>query len=1773
MRQFADYTLAETLYEGRETRVQRAIHVPSGERLVVKLPVLDPPSLHTMGRLLHEYQILCRLSAVPGVVQVRAMIKEAGSAALFLQDPNLRSLDRILAEQARLPLAAALRVALALCRVLEGVHATGIIHKDIKPQNILLNKDCSSVVLIDFGIASELAQEATEAGLPESLEGTLAYISPEQTGRTARGLDARTDLYSLGVTLFEMLTGQHPFEDNDALALVYAHLAKAPPALESLLPDIPSTVARLVERCLEKSPEKRYQTAKGLAADLERCLLLLSEHGRIEPFAIGQRDFSPKLQIPQTLVGREKESQAVTAAFERAAAGAVEVLLLGGPSGIGKTALVRAVYRDIAKAGRGHLLFGKHDQLGRAVPYAAIAQAFSGLMRSLAASPKPVFLAWRERLSQALGPLARVIADLVPELEWVMGTLPAVPTVPTEMAYNRLKLAWIDFLRAVTDASPPLVLFLDDMQWVDPASLELLKSILTSVGRQHLLVIAAYRDNEVEPSHPLWTLVLAIEKSGVQTTRLSVGPLSQTSVQKWLAATLSEDSARIQALAEVLSRKTQGNPFFLGQLLLEFHRQKQLRRDLEDGTWQWEKDAIARAEVTENVAELMRSKVGDLPECTQELLGKAACAGHSFRFDELVMLTELSPSQVEEELRPALLAELVVPSDGQYRAVQALAQAEQRGEISASYQFLHDRVQQAFYERIAPAQRAFTHLWIGRRLEARFHEQEGIQVASGRKLLELVRHLNLGAAALHSDTERKALARLNLQAAAAAKVNGSYRLQAALAEKGQELLEPRAWDKEPQLMAELAMERLEADHLLREFAEVHRRAQELLVLPLSPLTRLMIQELQVRTCVASGQYIEGERLGLAVLAERGMTYPATQQECIAQALQGAGTSHAWLEAHSEGFDLVPSDPSLEGLFLDALQVSMQVCIANGGNASLGAVVITRNVERTIEKAALTSVSPFFLSAFGCARSAFFADYRGDVRWAQSGLQAAMRLSSPCLPECAFIRAVYAAFEEPVEQTRRHYQTAQQVARASGSFQGTGWGLFGEIHYVDIWSGSPLDRIAAQEASQRDLMNRAGDFIGQLFFKLAADYVAFLRPTSFVRAALDAEWLTANSRSFEVMNTSSVAELARVLETHLFLAFGEYARALARAAEAEQFRFVLYGAPAVTDIPLWQGLAAAKCVTSALESAERASFLATLDHAIERFRYFSQGCAANFLHKLRLLEAEQARLSDKIGEAMAKYEEAITLARKERFLHIEALAAQYCAEFHLAAGRQRVAALYLHEARDAYTRWNALALVSFLEQKYSALLVPSSFADLSTDRTRTATSMTSTTGGVAIDVNTTVRAAQALARELDSERIVAELMRLVQENAGAQRAALLLAKEDQLSISALLSNSQVRAGLKEPLSASHPVALSVVQYILRSREDLVLGNASSDARFAQDPYLHAASIRSVLAVPLLHQGRLGGILYLEHETANAFPESRVHLLGVLAAQSAIALENARLYADLQAANIGLEAKVEERTAALDKALQDLWSEMDLAKKIQTVLLPSTPQISGYELAAVMCPADQVGGDYYDVFRRGQQDWVVIGDVSGHGVPAGLCMMMIQSVLRAVALTLERSNEKLTPHRLLGLCNEAVESNLTQIGRGQYMTITALCIEGGTVRYAGLHQDLLIYRAAQKRVERIETQGVWLGVVEGDISELLQDNELRLEVGDVLLLYTDGYTEATVAEQYLETAGLAKSLAELCERGLPTSALLAGLLAPLKQAKICDDITLVALRRLPAPSESL
>jgi signal transduction histidine kinase len=1175
-----------------------------------------------------------------------------------------------------------------------------------------------------------------------------------------------------------------------------------------------------------------------------------------------------------------------------------------------------------------------------------MSQAFGALMREWLASPPAVLRSWQDRLAAEVGENARLIADVVPELDLVMGKLPSVPEVHGEQVQNRQKLTWLSFVRAVATAGAPLVLFLDDVQWADDATLVILRELLNDVERSDLLVIAAYRDNEAPAEHPLFALADASARSGVPVSRLTVGPLSEEQVTAWLSRALSSEASRVSPLARVLRRRTLGNPFFLEQLLLALHRQGLVCRDPEGGEWRWELAELERASVTDCVVSLLANKVRQMPEEAQQLLGLAACAGHAFQLEDLERLSGWARPRLTGALWPALQEELVVPVSGAYRSAQALGDAG-AGALDASFRFLHDRVQQASYERISPEQRSVAHLEIGRRLRELYLRSGG----TPQLLLELARHLNLGSGRMASAEERRDLSRLNLDAARAAKAASAHRLMAALLDAAQALLGGGAWPEEPELSVEIALERLQAGFLLREFEDVEARALGLLARPLPVVARLLVQEIRVRGCVATGAFARGRELGLAVLAERGETFPPTEEACLAAYLEEGAELDRWFERSPDAFDRMPLCSSPEQLAKDALAADTTLCAAWTDRPMLTGLLIVRAVSELRRLGAVAPMSPYNIGALAEASSAITGEYRAAARWVEPAARVAERTGSPRLGECLVYRGMYATYSAPAERSRELYEQAIAVGLKSGSLQATSWGLLCELIYCHAWRGLPLGQVAAQCQARWGLVQRACDAFGRHGFELYACWCDLLMDVGGASKLLSNEPLSRSSRTFLADQDGFFAEMARIAEAHLFLVAGAPLRALSRAREAETFRGTIYGCPSVTDVPLWLALAAAKCWDETADAGERERLRVELDHGLARLRYFAEGAPESFLHKQRLLEAERARVEGRTDDALAGYGEAIELAREHGFLHVEALAAQLSAEFHLGAGRRHDAATYLREARDTYARWGALAVVAHLEAKYPSLLEASAWPPLAqrAPPERTATTA-STTGDVELDLETAMRAAQALAGELDPTQVVARLMELVLENAGAQSGALVLVRGEALSVAARLSASgaRIETGLSEPLAEARAVAVRVVQYAARTQEPVVVGDAPTDQRFRDDRHLQTHEVRSVLAMPLSYQGRLGGVLYLEHASPEAFSPARLSCLSVLTAQGAIALENASLYA---------ERRREEAAARfLAEASRRLVTSLDPGATVRHIAEIPVPALCD---ACVVCASGEAG----------------------------------------------------------------------------------------------------------------------------------------------------------------------------------------------------------------------
>ncbi len=801
-----NYQILELVLDVAKTNIYRARRESDGTLVIIKLLNIEYPNLQDIAKIKHEYEILRNLN-IAGVVKVYSIEKYHNSFALILENINGVSLAKIIKTQ-KIGLLDFLQIAIQIAQTLGELHQQQIIHKDIKPLNLIVDGSENLIKIINFGFSSRLSQEKSKLDNSIWLEGTLAYISPEQTRRMNRSVDYRTDLYSLGVTFYEMLTSTLPFNVTNPMELVHCHIAKQPIPLVELKPDIPPVISAIVMRLLSKTAENRYQSAFGLKADLEKCLHQVESQNHITDFVICQQDKSGKLEIPEKLYGRTEEINTLLTAFEQVSQGSKELILVVGYSGIGKSALVNEVHKPIVQK-RGYFISGKFDQFKRNIPYASLIQAFQELVKELFMESTDELAIWREKLLLALTPNAQIIIDVIPEIELIIGKQPGIPELGSTESQNRFNLVFLKFIGVFAQKSHPLVIFLDDLQWADLASLKIIQLLATDNDTTNLLIIVAYRDNEVDASHQLTLVLQEIETADIIITSINCQPLKLNNVEELVADTLQSTREEIKPLAELIFNKTQGNPFFCTQVFKYIHQERLLVYNFNTHQWQWDIEQINRIEITDNVVDLMLGKIQKLHINTQHILQLAACIGNRFDLDTLAVINEKSPRETADELWEAILIGLILPLDETYKLPQLI---EDINGLIVDYKFLHDRVQQAAYTLIHDHQKKQVHLRIGQLLLKNLDPY-----LLEEKIFDIVNQLNMGSELITTQAEKDKLAQLNLMAGIKAKQSTAYESAVKFFRLALEMLTADNWRTHYQLTLTLHVESVEVEYLNSNF--------------------------------------------------------------------------------------------------------------------------------------------------------------------------------------------------------------------------------------------------------------------------------------------------------------------------------------------------------------------------------------------------------------------------------------------------------------------------------------------------------------------------------------------------------------------------------------------------------------------------------------------------------------------------------------------------------------------------------------------------------------------------------------------------------------------------------------------------------------------------------------------------------------------------------------------------------------------------------------------
>lgn len=739
------YTIQETIAQRNKTIIYRGIRNSDSQRVIIKRLKSETPELKEIESLQNEYEISGNLDC-PRIIKAYSLEADGNSYALILEDFGGQSLAEYLSVHP-LSLEEFFTVGIHLAETLNQLHQIPIIHKDIKPSNIIINPNTQEVKLTDFNIAIRAPFEYPTLQNPNLMAGTFAYMSPEQTGRMNRYLDHRSDLYSLGVTFYEMLTGQLPYVSTDPLELIHSHLAQDPIPPHQLSANIPLGVSHVVLKLLAKSAEDRYQTAEGLKFDLESCVQQYQNYRTVNSFILGQRDRAPYLILPQKLYGREEEIQVLLNAFSTIQQGNSSFAVISGYAGIGKTSIVREIYPPVSQA-RGYFISGKFDQYKQETPYSAIIEAFQNLISQLLTTSAEEIAVWQKQIQTALGNNGKIIIDLIPELEILIGPQPDVPILEGQAIQNRFHRVFQQFTNVFSQAKHPLVLFLDDLQWADTASLKLIQYLVSNPNAKYFLLIGAYRDNEVKLTHPLLHILNQLKNEhNTKIIEITVQSLNIDQVHEFMADTFETkaDPQKIQQLSHLVFEKTQGNPFFINQFLKTLDEEKIINYNYQADQWLWDLNVIQGVGLADlNLVELLARNFQKLPQTTQEILKAAACIGYQFSLSSLVKIHQCSSDFAKNNLEPALQQNFItIDSKGSKTSLN-------HGEIE--YRFLHDRIQQAAYSLIPVTEKKATHLKIGQLLLQNSTEKEQEEI-----LFVLVNQLNLGFDLLTSEEERQEL--------------------------------------------------------------------------------------------------------------------------------------------------------------------------------------------------------------------------------------------------------------------------------------------------------------------------------------------------------------------------------------------------------------------------------------------------------------------------------------------------------------------------------------------------------------------------------------------------------------------------------------------------------------------------------------------------------------------------------------------------------------------------------------------------------------------------------------------------------------------------------------------------------------------------------------------------------------------------------------------------------------------------------------------------------
>ncbi|NJJ37948.1 diguanylate cyclase [Paenibacillus apii] len=1518
-----NYLILETISDNDRKSVYRCRDAVSRDTVILKVLKSEFSGPEEVMRFKQEYKMLKELSAsIEGVIKPLKLEEQNGFFVMVLEDIQGRSLKRIM-EGDKPDQDTLLRLMIKVVDIIGAIHDRMVIHKDIKPSNLIWDEVTDVVQVIDFDLAVKLPKEKREFQNSGVLEGSLLYISPEQTGRMNRNVDYRTDFYSLGVVLYEMVTGVKPFESADLLEQIYSIIAKEAVSPYQLTGGrVSQSLSAVIMKLMEKSPEDRYRSTYGIKADLKKCL------AGVRDFEIAKEDKLNIFRISQKMYGREEELGSLVNAFRMSVRGNPQLMLITGDAGVGKTALVSELHPYISQE-KGLFVEGKFDQFNKNIPYSAIVQAFKKLINQLVDSPDDEYKKKvTNSLTTALDGNGKLVTNLIPELEKLIGVQPEIEHLNPVEETNRFFMTFVNFVAGLTHYERPLVLFLDDVQWADLSNLQLVKKLALSNSLQKLFIICSCRQSEMPQSHPLFVTIGEIEKSRT-VENIVLSPLSSGDVQHLIADTLYTGADRVRELSDILYARTKGNSFFINEILKELYKNGFIYFDDLEGVWQWKTARIADLHINDNVVEFLMSKLQTLPEEDLKVLRLGASIGNLFDFNMLSLIGEVDLKVIAKSLIKAVDEDLILPADTNYAALTNIYDENEEGvpPLNIRFRFQHDRIQQALYQMIDAEMSKKLHLKIGRLLLAQLAPAD-----TRDKIVDIATHINKGLDFVSEEDEKREVIGLNLEAAKKAKAAFGFDAAFAFLHAAVHLLSKNSWEYEERQTAEIYKLYAECGYLTHHIKEADQACRTLLEHTEDSVAAAQVYEMQANHYTYLGMMKESIRSGKLGLKEMGIKIP----------------DHPGLPSVLNEFIKVKS--GLRGLTIEEIfgkpemkdeqiKLIMRLLINIfppafiSGETNLFALIVLKKAELTLKygncpESAIAFIGySILLSGFGDIKGAFdfgrlgirLNDKFNDLQWRGAA------------------HVLYTLFchawKEPWDTLHDWFGKSIDSSLRTGDLLYLAHACF----YINLWNPT-MDIATYLHDSERYIA-----MIENTKYKEALATAKLARQQYLNLAGELKDPLTFNSETFSEEDYLHQLEEAKyysgiaiyyIYKMKLLFSYERYGDSLDYIDKAYAIIGTLAGSAFMEEFSLYTFLNLAYSYKD-LPAYDKVKAKARMRKEYGRVKKWALHCPENFRQHEWLMKAEWARISGKAELAGKYYDLAIEASEKSNFVRYKALTYELAAKFYNNRNFKEFASHLFRQSLYYYSVWGAKGKVRQLEEQY---------ADIVKNKKEFSIGKSVTDSTESIDLNSILLASQAISREIDLNNLLETLMEIVIKNAGAQRGCILMRSGEELLVEGEYKpeEDKISVALYE-VSSGLNLPESIIRYVEDSKETLIYNDAFSETRFVNDAYILRNRPKSLVCMPLINHNKTIAIIYLENNLiTGVFTKERMKIINLLSREMVFSLENASLYSDL-------ERSEEKYRELINNMLDGIFIVQD---KICKYVNEALAQMLGYEIGEMI-----------------------------------------------------------------------------------------------------------------------------------------------------------------------------------------------------------------------------